>query len=612
MNASQILASHLKRQAVIYVRQSSPLQVELNVESQQRQYQLTQRAQNLGWPAAHCLIIDEDLGLSGAQSQNRPGYQRLISMIALREVGLVLGLEVSRLARNSLDCYQLLELAAAFDVLIADEDTLYDPRDFNDRLLLGLKGTISEVELYQIRTRMTRGRLNKAQRGELELQLPIGLERDPLTSQIRLAVDQGVRHRITHVFELFRQLRSIRAVLRRLRLEGLELPFQRPDRIRGVVIGWRASSYDTIYAIITNPVYAGVYSYGKRRRHTNPLTKTAHSRKQERKDWVVFLTSHHPGYLSLEEFEENQTILVNNRNLYPAHQGAARHGASLLQGLLYCKHCGHKMRVRYHDSAPYYTCDSAHQHYAAPICNRASAQRVDSLVGELVLSVINAGTLQSSLDWDQSLREQATALEQGWREKLERLDYQADLARRRYEMVDPANRLVAQTLETEWNERLAEVEAARKEYAARRQRQRPLSSTVAEMQQVVGHLREYWYSHVLGPEDKKELVRCIVERVFLERQGKVIHAQVYWYGGAMSELDVPKYLFSTPHLYSRIRELARTQTDWEIAATLNAEGVRTVKDKLWNQRRVMDFRLSNAIPSGFTKDVELRIPANGS
>lgn len=611
MSASKILSSHLKRQAVIYIRQSSPLQVELNLESQKRQYQLTTKAQSLGWPSAQCVVIDEDLGLSAAQSYNRLGYQRLISMIALREVGLVLGLEVSRLARNSLDWYQLLELAAAFDVLIADEDALYDPRDFNDRLLLGLKGTISEVELHQIRNRMMRGRLNKAERGELELSLPIGLERDPLTKTIRLTVDQGVRHRVQRLFDLFRQLRTIRAVLRHLRTEGLELPFRRLDRIKGMVVRWRPPTYDAIYAIITNPVYAGAYSYGKRRREVNPLTQTVHHHKRDRDEWMVMIADHHPGYISMDEFDENQRILANNRNLYPASQGAARGGATLLQGILYCQHCGHKMRVRYHQGAPYYTCDSAHQHYAAAICNRASARRVDALVAELLLNVINVATLEDSIALDQRLHKEATEIEQGWSERLQRLEYQADLARRRFEMVDPANRLVAQTLETEWNQRLIEVEAARKEYELRRHKQRPLQSTLDQMRHVVEHLRQYWHGRSLTQEDKKELVRTLVERVFLQRQQKLIRAQVNWYGGAISELDVPKYLFSTPQLYYRIKELARTQTDKQIAASLNAEGLPTAKNKEWNQRRVMDFRLSNAIASGFTKVPELRIEANG-
>lgn len=611
MNTSKILNHHLKRQAVIYVRQSSQQQVTQNIESQKRQYQLVERAQALGWLAHHCFIIDEDQGISGAQSHNRPGYQRLISMIALREVGLVLGLEVSRLARNSLDCYQLLELAAAFDVLIADEDTLYDPRDFNDRLLLGLKGTMSEIELHQIRTRMMRGRLNKAQRGELELMLPIGMERDCLTNKLRLAVDQSVRHCIIRIFQLFKQLRSVRAVLRQLIADGQEIPYRQVDRIRGVVIKWRVPSYDAIYAIITNPIYAGIYSYGKRRREVNPLTQSISYRKHERDEWTVFIADNHPGYISLAEYEENKQILANNRNIFPANQGAVRNGNSLLQGIIYCQHCGHKMRVRYESKKCYYICDSAHQHYNAPICNRASTTRVDTLVAELVLNVINADTVETSLAFAASLQEEEKIVERGWQEKFQRLEYQAELARRRYEMVDPANRLVAQTLETEWNQRLEELAQVRKEFQLRRSKQRPLSSTLTEMKQVVEQLNYYWHNGTLTQEDKKQLVRCVVERVFLQRQGKVIRTQISWYGGAISEVDVPKYLFSTPHLYHRVRQLAHTQTDLEIAVTLNAEGLRTAKNKLWNIRRVMDFRLTNEIPSGFTKDAELRISNNG-
>jgi DNA invertase Pin-like site-specific DNA recombinase len=256
MSHAEILKTHLERKAVIYIRQSSPQQVELHTESRTRQYQLVERAQRLGWHAGECVVIDDDLGLSGAQSYNRPGYQRLISMLALREVGIVLGLEVSRLARNSLDWYQLLELAAAFEVLIADEDGLYDPAIFNDRLLLGLKGTISEVELYQIRARLSRGRLSKAKRGELRLGLPVGMEWDPLSQKPRLAVDESVRHALELVFELFGKLHSIRGVLHYLRRQGLELPYRRGDQI-----AWRRASYDALYLIMTNPVYAGVYCY---------------------------------------------------------------------------------------------------------------------------------------------------------------------------------------------------------------------------------------------------------------------------------------------------------------------------------------------------------------
>lgn len=611
MSQTKVLLTHLKRQAVIYIRQSSPQQVQENLESQRRQYQLTERAQSLGWSAAQCLVIDDDQAISGAQSYNRPGYQHMISQIALRQVGIVLGLEVSRLARNNLDWYQLLELAAAFGVLIADEDGLYDPADFNDRLLLGLKGTISEAELYQIRARMVRGRLNKARRGELAWPPPVGLELDPLTQKTGLAVDQSVRHSLELVFHLFRQLHSIRGVLHYFYREGLELPYRRIHRGLGSEIGWRRPSYDALYQILTNPAYAGVYGYGRRQRQVDPLTHAVHVQWLDRSQWTVFIPDHHPGYITLAEFEQNRCILENNRNLYPQSRGAASKGPALLQGLVYCQHCGYKMRVRYSKGEPYYTCDIAHRRFGDPICNRASARRVDALAEELFLSVVQAETLELSLSHHEKLRTEVALTDRSWQERLQRLTYQAELARRRYELVDPENRLVAHTLETEWNRRLMELEEARRAYERERPTAYELSSTLAQMQHVVTHLREYWFADTMTDQDKKELFRCLIERVFLEYRGRVIRTHVNWYGGAESELDVPKYLFSAPHLYHRIRELARHHTDPEITDLLNQAGLKTVKGKPWNTRRVMDFRLSNRIASGFTTNPELRLPETG-
>ncbi|MFQ5874134.1 MAG: recombinase family protein [Dehalococcoidia bacterium] len=611
MSQAKVLPTHLKRQAVIYIRQSSPQQVQENLESQRRQYQLTERAQSLGWPAAQCLVIDDDQALSGAQSYNRSGYQHLISLIALRQVGIVLGLEVSRLARNNLDWYQLLELAAAFDVLIADEDGLYDPANFNDRLLLGLKGTISEAELYQMRARMVRGRLNKARRGELTWPPPVGLEVDPLTQKTRPAVDQSVRHSLELVFHLFRQLHSTRGVLHYFYREGLELPYRRSRRGLGSEIGWRRPSYDALYQILTHPAYAGVYGYGRRQRQVDPLTHAVHFQRLDRSQWTVFIPDHHPGYITLAEFEQNQRILENNGHLYPKSQGAASKGPALLQGLVYCQHCGYKMRVRYSQGKPSYTCDIAHRRFGEPVCNRASARRVDALVEELFLTVVQPQTLELSLSCQEKLRAEAALVDRSWQEKLQRLTYQAELARRRYELVDPENRLVAQTLEAEWNRRLMELEEARRAYERERPTACELSSAVAQMQHVVAHLREYWFAETMTDQDKKELLRCLIERVFLESRGKVIGVRVYWYGGASSELDVPKHLFSAPHLYHRIEELARHHTDPEIADSLNQAGIKTVKDKPWTARRVMNFRLFHRIASGFTTHAELRLPETG-
>ncbi|MCB1770019.1 MAG: recombinase family protein [Candidatus Competibacteraceae bacterium] len=610
MTHPKIQPSHQQRQAIIYVRQSTRRQVAENQESQNRQYQLRERVQALGWPAARCIVIDDDLGLSGASSSNRPGYQRLISKLALREVGLIVGLEVSRLARNCLDWYQLLELAAAFDTLIADEDGVYDPSDFNDRLLLGLKGQISEVERYQIHARMQRGRLNKARRGELIGILPVGLDYDRTTQRVRLSVDQSVRHAISHVFDLFRQLRSIRAVLHYLSQAQLELPRQIARHGLGRELRWQAPSYDVLYALLTNPRYAGIYCHGRRQRQHDPLTQQVHIGRRQREDWEVFLPNHHPGYITLAEFEDNQRILADNCSHLP-HPGAPRRGPSLLQGLVYCQHCGRRMRVCYNKSVPYYTCDAEHRRYASAVCNRASAKRVDALVEELCLNVINADTVELSWSYQEKLAAQAQALDQRWREKLQRLDYQAELARRRYEQVDPANRLVAQTLETEWNQCLVELKSAQHDYQAQRPSNQAIASTYEQMQQMITQLRQHWYSARFSEQEKKELLRCLIEQVFLQSRGKVIRARLCWYGGAVSELDVPKYLFSAPALYHRIRELAQGYTDTEIATQLNQEAISTVKGKPWTPRRVMDFRLSNAIPSGFTTNAELRLPASG-
>lgn len=601
----------LQRLAVIYVRQSSPVQVEQHAESRHRQYQLAERAHALGWPAARCLVIDDDLGISGAQSHNRPGYQRLVSLVALREVGVIFGLEVSRLARNCLDWYQLLELAAAFGVLIGDEDGLYDPGEFNDRLLLGLKGTFSEIERYQIMARMQRGRLNKARRGALALRLPVGFDYDPVTGEVGLTPDQAVRHAIAHVFERFAQLGSLRAVLRALRTAGLQLPHRVTVRGLGSQIEWRRPSYDKLYAILTNPTYAGVYRYGGRAREHNPLTRTTQRVRQAREDYDVFLPNHHPAYVTLDQYEANMAQLHRNRTITPSGPGAAREGSALLQGLVWCQRCGRRMRVQYSKATPYYCCDKAHQRFDEPICGWASAVRVDALVEDRLLSVVDAGAVDLALAMDQSQRAEHAQLDQQWRDQLQRLDYACELARRRYELVDPANRLVAQTLETAWNDRLTERAAARAEYARRQQPPRPPTSTPEQMRQALAALRQIWHSGEVTPQDKKELLRCVIERVHLATDGKVVRAEVVWQGGARSHLDVPKYLGASSAAYQRVRSLAQTHTDAEIAAQLNHEGLRTMRGKDWTPRRVMDFRLSNAIPSGLTASTTMRQPGSG-
>ena len=607
MNPSAIQPGHFNRLAVVYVRQSTPLQVEHHPESRLRQYQLTDRAKAFGWPVQRCLTIDDDLGISGARSSNRPGYQRLVSMVALREVGIILGLEVSRLARNCLDWYQLLELAAAFNVLIGDEDGLYDASDFNDRLLLGLKGTFSEIERYQITARMQRGRLNKARRGEYAKPVPVGYAYDPVTGKLELSPDQAVRHAVEQIVHLFGQLGSMRSVLLCLNREGLQLPHQIHRRGLGTQIVWRRPSYEVVYQVLTNPIYAGVYCYGRRATRHDPLTHTRHVERRNRDEWEVFLPDHHPGYLSLDQWEANMVRLKNHVWTLPTSQGAPREGAALLQGLVWCQQCGARMRVRYSNGAAYYECDYAHRRFGEPICGWASARRVDALVENLVLGVIDAGTVDLALAYDERQREEDARLDRQWQQQLQRLEYECALAQRRYELVDPANRLVAQTLETAWNERLAELEAARAE-ERRRQRRIPPVSTPEQMREVLGQLRQRWFAGEFEVQAKKDLLRCVIDQVRLTTKGKVVRAEVVWQGGARSELDVPKYVGAPTAAYHRVFELAGTHTDAEIATALNADGLLTHKRKPWSARRVLDFRVSNAIPSGLTASPTMRLP----
>jgi DNA invertase Pin-like site-specific DNA recombinase len=606
MSQSKVKAHHLQRKAVIYIRQSSLHQVHEHEESKRQQYQLVALAQSLGWAETACEIIDDDQAISAAQSYNRPGYQRLTAMVALREVGLIVGIDVGRLARNCLDWYNLLQIAAVFDVLVADAEGLYDLNQFNDRLLLGLKGIFAEAELHQIQARMVGARMSKAARGELRFRLPIGLEWDELSGRPRLVADQAIREAIALVFRLFGQLRSIRAVLRYLRTAELELPYQRRAPGLGDPVEWRKPTSEALQAILDNPLYAGVYCYGRRETTLDPIERVMHKRQRPREQWLTFLPEHHPGYITLAEYDENQRILANNAYRFPHSQGAARKGKALIQGLAICSHCGRKMHVRYSQGQASYLCDYDHLRYADPVCNRASARHVDGLVTHLFLQLVTPNALEVALSFKDKLQQEADQVDLVWQQKIKRLEYEANLARR-YEAVDPDNRLVAQTLETEWNQKLTSLSETEQRYLAQRPSQTQLVSTLAEMRTVVTHLRDYWLADTITAQDKKELLRCLVEQVIVDGRGDLIQVQVQWYGGSVSELAVPKRLQTSADLYFRIQELARHQTDQAIADQLNVEGSQTAFKHPWTARHVLTFRRFHAIPSAFDVDPDARL-----
>ena len=608
MTQPKIKTSHLQRKAVIYIRQSSLHQVLEHGESKRRQYQLVELAQSLGWAETDCEIIDDDQAISAAQSYNRPGYQRLTAMVALREVGLIVGLEVGRLARNCLDWYELLQIAAVFDVLVADEEGLYDLNEFNDRLLLGLKGIFAEAELHQIQARMVRARMNKAERGELRFRLPIGLEWDEPTNKPRTTTDQGVYNALALVFRLFREQRSIRAVLHHLRREGVQLPYQLRQRGLDPQIEWRQPTADAVGALLHNPLYAGVYCYGRRQTKIDPIRRVVHRRLRPREEWIAFIPENYVGYITLDEFEENQRLIANNAYRFPNSQGAARKGSALIQGLAICSHCGRKMHVHYSQGRASYLCDFAHLRYGDPVCNRASARHVDGLVTYLFLQLVNANALEVALDFQDKLKQETKQIDLVWQQKVCRLEYEANLARRRYEAVDPDNRLVAQTLETEWNHKLTALVEAEQHYQAQQPTSDQLTSTLDEMQQVLSHLQDYWLADAITAQDKKELLRCLVEQVLVDCRGEMIQIQLHWYGGSCSQLAVPKRLQSSAYIYFRIQELAHHQTDQAIADQLNAEGYQTAYKRCWMARHVLTFRRFHNILSAFDADPDARLP----
>jgi hypothetical protein len=528
-------------------------------------------------------------------------------MVALREVGLIVGLEVGRLARNCLDWYELLQIAAVFDVLVADEEGIYNLSQFNDRLLLGLKGIFAEAELHQIQARMVGARMSKAARGELRFRLPIGLEWDEAIGKPRPAIDQSIRDAISLVFRLFRELRSIRAVLHYLRREGIELPYQLRKRGLGCRVEWRQPTADALRAILNNPLYAGVYCYGRRKTTIDPIRRVVHRRMRPRDEWIAFLPENHSGYVTLAEFDENRRIIANNAYRFPNSQGGARKGSALVQGLAICAHCGRKMHVHYSQGRASYLCDFAHIRYGDPVCNRASGRHVDGLVTHLFLQLVNANALEVALSFTDKLKQEADQIDLVWQQKVSRLEYEANLARRRYEAVDPDNRLVAQTLEMEWNQKLTTLAETQQSHQAQRPRNDQLSSTLDEMREVLDHLRDYWFADTITAQDKKELLRCLVAQVLVDGRGEMIQVQLHWHGGSVSELAIPKRLQTPAHIYFRIQELARHQTDQAIADQLNAEGYQTAYRRGWTARHVLAFRRFHTILSAFDSDPNARL-----
>jgi DNA invertase Pin-like site-specific DNA recombinase len=616
---SKITAAHLRRLAVVYVRQSTSGQVMVNTESTARQYNLTQRAVALGWPAAAVRVIDDDLGVSGSSTAGRAGFADLAAQVGLGQVGLVLSLECSRLARNNADWYRLLDLAGACDTLIGDTDGIYHPALFNDRLVLGMKGTMSEAELHILRARLDGGIRNKAARGELRRGLPVGLVWGEGDGEIRFHPDEAVTGVIAAVFERFDVCGSARGVWLWLREQGLRWPLQPAAYVTGDggELTWAEPTYHAVHNVLTHPAYAGAYTFGRTRveRYVDPdgMVRTRR-RKLPQHEWEVCITDHHEGFIDWETYQANQARLGANIRPQAAAPGtgAVREGCALLQGLATCGTCGRKLAVYYagkHKATPGYYCtgtgnlvEGRNVHHL-----RIGGVAIDDAVADAFLAALQPAALQACLAAAQQLEDGHDAALEQWRREVERARYAAGTAERRYRAVDPDNRLVARGLERDWEQALTELTAAQAELA-RRETARPTALGEEERAAILAlgdDLEAVWAAPTTTDRDRKRLLRTLIEEVNItvHRDTSQGHADlvVRWKGGAITDLTVPikrkpPAIRTDEDTVELLRRLAVHYPDAQIAGILNRQGRRTARGLSYTAGRVQSLRHHYQIP----------------
>ena len=606
--AAKVTGAHLARTAYLYVRQSTLRQVLTNTESATRQYALRQKAIALGWPAEQIVTIDTDQGQSGASAADREGFQRLVAEVSMGRAGIVLGLEVSRLARNNADWHRLLEICAMSATLICDEDGLYDPTDFNDRLLLGLKGTMSEAELHFIRARLIGGQLSKARRGELQMPLPVGLVYDP-TGKVVLDPDTGVQQAIRHVFTLFARTGSARATVQQFNTDKLLFPVRIRTGAHKGELAWMPLQHWRVLRTLHNPRYAGAFAYGRRRERLNHNGKKT-LQTLPREQWIALIPDAHPSYISWEQYEINQKLLLGNATAHGQERaaGPAREGTALLQGLAICGRCGRRMTVRYHTrrgvEVPDYQCMNRCIQAGGQRCQNVPGGTVDAAVGKLLLDTLTPHALEVALTVQAELDTRAAQADALRRQTVERARHRAELARRRYLAVDPDNRLVADSLEADWNDALRALQTAREDYE--RVSAAAAATLTDELKDKIRCLATdfpaLWSNPNTAQRDRKRMVRLLVDDVTLHKTDR-IHLHVRFRGGQTTSLDVaipPKawqIRQTHPDTLAALDRLLDTHTDAQTAEALNAAGHRSGEGKPFTTRIVLDVRCSNNLSS---------------
>jgi DNA invertase Pin-like site-specific DNA recombinase len=537
-----ITPQHLTRKAVIYIRQSTPHQALSHQESLRLQYALTERARAFGWPAEAIEVVDTDVGHSAASAQHREGFNTLVGQVTLGQVGIILSYDVTRLSRNCSDWYPLLDLCSYKGCLIADVDGLYDPATANGRLLLGLKGTLSEWELHTIRARMTAGLLNKAARGDLALTLPTGLERD---AQGRVHKDPNleVQARITLVFTTFLQRRSASKVLELFNAQGLRLP--RRDRFGEIV--WKRPTVAAILTILKHPAYAGTFTYGRTRTlHDHPAPRRAATQRLPRDQWRIRVPDKYPAYISWATFEQMQTMLQDNHAEYDRNKtrGIPRPGKALLHGLVYCGACGHKMVVQYKGGTEY-LCNYLRQQYRVPVCQYVPADPVDARVVAAFFAALSPLELDMYTQAMAAQRQHTERLAAAHQQQVERLRYEAALCERQFRRVDPDNRLVAAELERRWEAALRALQMAEVASTQRVPQTDPLEGALppelrAAFLDIGRTLPDLWQTEVLSQVQRKALLRCLIDKVVVHRAPRdTVQTRIVWKGGATTTFAVP-------------------------------------------------------------------------
>jgi excisionase family DNA binding protein len=602
---NKITPDHLTRSAYVYVRQSTPDQLANNPESRRRQYALADRARALGWE--NVIVIDDDLGRSGGGTA-RPGFERLLAAICTGSAGAVLAIEASRLARNGRDWHTLLEFSTLVSSLIIDEDGVYDPKLINDRLLLGMKGTFSELELSILRQRSQEALRLKAARGDLHTSVAIGYVRSA-DDRLEIDPDKRVREALHLAFRKFAEFGSVRQVSMWLCDEGLKMPIVVYGP-RGRMVEWQLPRYNTIHRLLTNPIYAGAYAYGRtgsKVRMEAGRKLIARSVRRAQQEWEVLIRDHHEAYISWEEYESNQRIINGNANMKGGMvPGSVRNGGGLLVGLLRCGHCGRKLKVHHNGlrGVARYLCNDADvNHGRRTKCIAFGNVRIDAAVSTEVLALIAPLGLEAALeaiadrerDGSQRLRQIELALEQG--------RYEAARSHRQYDAIDPDNRLVAGDLERRWNERLAEVARLEEELRLVRE-DLPAALTETERAQILAlgtDVARLWNHPTASVTTRKRILRTVLEEIIVTVKPGVLHVILHWKGGDHTMLEVAKNR-SGQHRWKTnatteqlIRDLARLLPDGSIASILNRLGIRTAKGHTWTQQRVCVFRNDHSI-----------------